>query len=131
MCKTIKQTVKFDARPTDVYQLLADSKKHIAFTKHKASIGKKIGARFSAYSGHLQGVVVDLAPGKRIVQAWRTSKFPVGIFSMATFNFARTKKGGTELTLIHRGVPKELIPGIEAGWRKFYWEPMKEYLKKR
>ena len=92
-------------------------------------MSSKIGGRFSAYAGHIQGIVVDLAPGRRIVQAWRTKKFPVGIFSMATFNLVGTKNGGTELTLTHRGVPKELIPAIEAGWREHYWKKMKVYLE--
>jgi hypothetical protein len=47
---------------------------------------------------------------------------------MATFLFKPTPQGGTELTLIHRGVPKELIPGIEKNWREQYWERMKAYL---
>src|SRR5271165_3368186 len=108
MCKTIKQTVKFSAPPLEVYWLLADSKKHSAFTAHKANISKKIGGKFSAYSGHIKGVNVDLVPGRRIVQAWRTKNFPLGIFSMAAFTLEKTRDGGTELTLIHRGVPKQL-----------------------
>jgi activator of HSP90 ATPase len=127
MCKTIKQKVRFRAHPKQIYELLTDEKKHKAFTRHKATISKKIGGKFSTYSGHCQGIVVDLAPGKRIVQAWRTKNFPTGIFSMATFHLTKIKTG-TELTLVHRGVPKDLIPGVERGWRQFYWEKMKKYL---
>lgn len=47
---------------------------------------------------------------------------------MAAFVLKPTQDGGTELTLTHRGVPKELIPDIEKGWRKYYWEKMKKYL---
>ena len=32
MCKTIKQRVKIKADPATVYDLLADSRKHTAFT---------------------------------------------------------------------------------------------------
>ena len=128
MCKTIKQKVKFQAPPKAVYELLMDSKKHSAFTLEHASIGKKIGDKFTAYSGHLTGINVDLAPAKRVVQAWRSNDFPEGIFSMAAFTLTRTKDGGTELVLTHRGVPKELIPQIDAGWREYYWRRMKDYL---
>lgn len=130
MCKTIKQKVKFKASPKAVYDLLADSKKHSAFSAHEANISKKIGGRFSVFSGGIRGIIVDLVPGKRIVQAWRSSDFPAGIFSMATFNLVATKDGGTELTLIHRGVPKDLILDIEVNWRKYYWDRMKKYLAK-
>ncbi len=129
MCKTIKQTVKFKASPKEVYHLLADSKEHSAFTGDKATIGKKAGDRFSAYSGYVTGINVDLSPAKRIVQAWRGKDFPEGIFSMATFNLLKTKNGGTELTLTHRGVPKNLIPSVEKGWREFYWNKMKKYFE--
>src|SRR4249920_2487657 len=128
MCKTIKQKVKFRASAKVVYQLLADSKLHSTFSGLKANISRKVGGAFSAYSGYITGINVDLHPGKRIVQAWRAKDFPVGIFSMATFNLAETRDGGTELVLTHRGVPKDLIPGIEKGWREFYWEKMKQYL---
>jgi len=128
MCKTIKQRIKFKAPPIDVYSLLTDSKKHQAFTGEKAVISKKIGGKFSIYSGHATGIIVDLVPGKRIVQAWRGHSFAPGIFSMAAFVLNRTPDGGTELTLTHRGVPKEFISGIENAWRKFYWDKMKKYL---
>jgi len=121
MCKTIKQKVKFKTSPKVVYELLVDSRKHSAFSGEKAVISRKIGGRFSAYSGYISGINVDLNSGKRIVQAWRGTDFPIGVFSMATFNLTSTRDGGTELVLIHRGVPKELIPGIEKGWREYYW----------
>lgn len=128
MCKTIKQKVKFKAPPAAVYRLLTDSKQHSAFTKHKAQISRKVGGYFSTCAGHISGVNVDLSPGKRVVQAWRTKRFPEGIFSMAAFVLTRAKDGGTELTLTHRGVPKDLIPEIEALWKKRYWRRMRDYL---
>jgi uncharacterized protein YndB with AHSA1/START domain len=128
MCKTIKQKVKFSAPPQTIYALLADSRKHSALTGRKASISRKVGGKFSTNSGGVTGINVDLVPGKRIVQAWRNDLFPEGIFSMATFNLAPTPGGGTALVLTHRGVPKELIPRTEQGWRDQYWNRMKAHL---
>lgn len=130
MCKTIKQKVKFKASPEYVYSLLADSKKHEAVTGAKATISNKIGGNFSAYDGYITGVNVDLLPGKRIVQAWRGEDFPDGIFSIASFLLVLTKDGGTELTLTHRGVPKNLIPEIEKGWKEHYWDKMNSFIRK-
>lgn len=130
MCKTIKQKVTFKASPKVIYDLLVDSQKHSAFTGKKASISKKVGGRFSTDDGAVTGVNVDFQPAKRIVQAWRGPHFPVGVFSMATFFLEPTKSGGTELTLIHRGVPKELIPGVEKNWHDAYWARMKTFLQK-
>lgn len=125
MCKTIKQRVKFRLGPERIYSLLVDSKLHSELTGQKAVISRKIGGAFSSRAGRVSGINVDLVPGKRVVQAWRMKEFPVGIFSMATFQLSRTKDGGTELVLTHRGVPKELIPDVEKDWRKFYWEKIR------
>jgi activator of HSP90 ATPase len=130
MCKTIKQKVNFKAPPDVIYKLLTESKKYAALTGKKAAIGKSAGAKFSVYGGQATGLIVELVPNKRIVQAWRGHSFPEGIFSMATFNLKPTPRGGTELVLVHRGVPKEMIPFIENGWRKYNWDPIKKYLEK-
>jgi activator of HSP90 ATPase len=129
MCKTIKQKLKFRLSPDTVYQLLVDSKKHSNLTGQKASISQKVGGEFSAQSGRVSGINVDLVPGKRLVQAWRSKEFPEGAFSMATFLLKKTNDGGTDLTLIHRGVPKELIPGVEQDWRSLYWENIRTLQK--
>jgi len=131
MCKTIKQRVKFNAEPAIVYDLLADSRKHAAIAGRKATISRKIGGTFSIGEGDVTGINVDLVPGRRIVQAWRHVRFPEGIFSMAAVTLTRTPDGGTELVLVHRGVPKDLIPETERAWRDRYWSGIKAYLGRR
>lgn len=130
MCKTIKQKVKFNASTETVYELLADSKKHQEMTGENAVISSEVGGRFSAYNGYITGINVDLLPGKRIVLAWRGKDFPEGIFSMAAFTLVPAGGRKTELVLIHRGVPKALIPSIEKMWRESYWEKIKIYIIK-
>ena len=128
MCKTIKQRVKFKAEPATVYDLLADSRKHAAVTGREATISTKIGGPFSIDGDDVTGINVDLVPARRIVQAWRHRRFPEGIFSMAAFTLTPTPDGGTELVLVHRGVPKDLIPETEQAWRDQYWSRIKAYL---
>lgn len=131
MCKTIKQTVSFKAPPTEVYKLLAEEAEQRALTGVEARFEAKAGGAFSAFSGAIEGINVELVPGKRLVQAWREKHFPEGIFSMATFNLSPTPSGGTKLILTHRGVPKDLIPKIEDDWRQLYWNRIKQHLKHR
>lgn len=126
MCKTIKQKVKFRLTPQQVYSLLADSKLHSKLTGQKALISENIGGRFSTHAGRVSGINVDLLPGKRIVQAWRSEEFPEGIFSMVTFHLTQAKNGGTQLVLTHRGVPKNLIPNVEKEWKILYWDKIRE-----
>ena len=108
-----------------LYSLLADSKQHARLTGHKAKISRKIGGPFSTHGGHISGILVDLVPGKRLVQAWRTKEFPLGIFSLVTLQISPTRSGGAEVVLIHRGVPKLLIPKIEKMWKTGYWEKLR------
>ena len=44
-------------------------------TGGKAKASKKVGAAFSAWDGYIVGKNIELVPGKRIVQSWRTSEF--------------------------------------------------------
>lgn len=113
MCKTISQKVRFKAEPSDVYELLVTE-------------AEQVGRPFCMGEG--TGIVVDLAPARRVVRAWREEDYPEGVFSMAAFTLRRVDTG-TELTLTHRGVPKALIPRTEERWRQQYWEPMKQKLK--
>jgi uncharacterized protein YndB with AHSA1/START domain len=131
MCKTIKQRVKFKADPDTVYGLLADSRKHTALTGRRAVISRKVGGTFSTGDSDVTGINVDLVPGRRIVQAWRHRRFPEGIFSMAALTLTPTADGGTDLVLVHRGVPKELIPETEQAWRDQYWSRIRAYLDRR
>jgi uncharacterized protein YndB with AHSA1/START domain len=125
MCKTIKQRARFKLAPDQVYRLLTDSKQHSKLTGQKAVIGNKVGSAFSTHGGRVKGIVVDLVPGKRVVQAWRSNDFPVGAYSMAAFELSPTHDGGTQLVLTHRGVPKALIPEVEADWRTTYWDKIR------
>jgi activator of HSP90 ATPase len=93
----------------------------------QGNLQERVGSPFSVH-GTVKGIMVDFLRGKRIVQAWRDKRFPTGIFSMATINLTPTKRGGTELVLTHRGVPKDLIPSIETHWRKKSWEKIKKLL---
>lgn len=124
MCKTIKHKVRFKVPPETVYDLLADSRKRTEITGRKAVLSDKVGGTFSTDGGQVTGVNVDLVPGRRLVQAWRRKDFPEGIYSMAAITLAPIR-GGTELVLTHRGVPKDLLDQIEDYWRRVYWAPMK------
>lgn len=127
--KTIKQSVTFKANPHQVYEALMDSRKHSKFTGSKASIGKKKGAKFTAYDGYIEGVILDLVPDQKIAQSWRVSDWPEGHYSEVTF-LLKQVDDGTLLEFIQTGVPEQFYEDISQGWHDFYWTPMKEMLEK-
>ncbi len=63
------------ASPEAVYEAWLSSAAHGAMTGAKTKASKRVGAAFSAWDGYIVGKNIELVPGKRIVQSWRTSEF--------------------------------------------------------
>jgi activator of HSP90 ATPase len=127
--KTIRQSVTIKATAHQVYESLMDSRKHAKLTNDAVNISRKVGGRFSAYSGYCTGTNLELVRDKKIVQSWRGSDWPEGHYSKATFNLKKVK-GGTRLTFVQTGVPDEQYKDIKQGWIDHYWTSMKEMLQK-
>ena len=127
--KTVKQTVTFKANPHDVYEALMDSKKHAKFTGDKAIISRKVGGKFSVFDGYSEGTNIELIQDSKIVQTWRASDWPEGLYSRVTFSFKEIPIG-TRLTFTQAGVPAAQYDDISQGWRDYYWAPMKGMLEK-
>jgi activator of HSP90 ATPase len=127
--KSFKQTAVIPASPKQVYEALMDTKQHTAFTGSQASISRKVGGKISAWDGFISGKNLELVEGKKIVQAWRSSDWPQGVISQATFTL--TKAGqGTKLTFVQTGCPENQLVEIKQGWIDYYWEPLKKYFTK-
>jgi activator of HSP90 ATPase len=127
--KTIRQSATFRGTPHEVYEALMDSRKHSKFTGSKASISRRIGGKFTAYDGYIEGFNLELVPDEKIVQSWRGSDWPEGHYSKATFALKKVE-GGTRLVFTQTNVPEEQYEPISQGWRDYYWRPMKEMLEK-
>ncbi|MGE0638098.1 MAG: SRPBCC domain-containing protein [Bacteroidia bacterium] len=130
--KTIhfKQKLIFKTTPEEIYNALMDSKKHSQFTGGKAVIGKRAGDDFTAYDGYIKGNNIELIPGKKIVQTWKTTDdgWPEEHYSTIEFVFKKTKEG-TELQFTHTNIPTTVKADYEQGWEDYYWEPMKAMLE--
>ena len=127
--KTIRQVATFKATPHEVYEMLMDEKKHGKFTGGKAVITRNVGEAFTIYNGEMEGTNLELVPDRKIVQSWRFTNWPKGHFSKVTFSIKEITTG-TYLNFTQSGVPEEDVDSIAQGWKDYYWEPMKKYLKK-
>jgi activator of HSP90 ATPase len=130
MMKTLRQTASFKAPPSDVYELLMDSRKHAAFSGAPAKVSRKVGGKFIVYGGYVLGRNLALVPNRKIVQAWRGKDWPEGHFSKATFSLARTKTG-TRLTFTQSGIPNNQYEHIKSGWVAMYWKKMQAMIAKK
>ena len=97
-----RQSVHFDATPSQIYELLMISKKHAAFSGEPAKISTKVGGNFTAYGDYIEGKNIELFKGKKIVQSWRTSEWPKGHYSRATWTFRLPAEGGCTMDFISR-----------------------------
>jgi len=133
MAKTVKITQKviIPAMPMEVYEAYIDEEKQTEFTGSKATSDSRVGGEFTAWDGYITGKYLELEPGKKIVQEWTSSDFPEGTPPSRFEISLKEAKGGTELTMIHSGVPEEIAEDIGQGWKDYYWEPMKKYFKSR
>ena len=123
--KTIKQEIKFNAKPIEIYEALMDSGKHSGFTQASASISRKVGGKISAYDGYIEGTNIELVEGKKIVQKWRGSGWENGHYSKVTYELKKVKNG-TRLTFTQTDVPDKEYKSINKGWKEHYWDKMKE-----
>lgn len=128
--KNIQHTFLLRAAPGEVYAALMNGKKHAQFTGARARIRAKAGAAFSCYAGYITGITLELKPGQRIVQAWRSQGWPDGHYSIVTFALAKKSGGSTQLRFIQVGVPANDYAKKNQGWRTHYWQPLKRFLEK-
>lgn len=128
--KSIKQTVTFNASPGLIYNLLMDEKKHTVFTGSKATIDSKPNGKFTVFDGYCNGYNIELIKGKKIVQAWHFAEdgWPDDHFSICTFEFEKDGEK-TKLRFLQTNVPEHKVGTLKEGWKEFYWDAIKLYLK--
>jgi|SRR5215471_4525607 len=124
---SIHQEIDLKGSPQRVYEALLDSKQFTAFTGAAAEIHREAGGAFSCFEGQIVGRNVELMPGRRIVQAWRSNGWPDGSYSIVKFELNQ-QGSGTRLVMDHRGFPDGKREQLEAGWKQHYWEPLAKYL---
>ncbi len=118
------------ATPEAIYRAWLDTRRHSAMTGGAAVMSSQPGAQVTAWNGYISGTNVELVPGERIVQTWRTTQFAkADPDSMVTVQLQSTAEG-TRLTLIHSNVPDGHMSYEQGGWEQSYFEPMRRYFSR-
>ena len=124
---TFTLTATIPASPQEIYEAWLDSLGHSEMTGGEASMSDEVGAEVSAWDGYISGRNLELIPGERIVQTWRTSEF-ADEHEDSVISIVLTEVGdGTLLTLEHSNVPDDHRSYEEGGWQSNYFEPMVAY----
>jgi len=131
MSESIEVSTVLPASPEVVYQAWMDSEEHTWMTGSDASVEEGVGGRFTAWEGYISGTTLELVPYSRIVQAWRTTEFPPGSPDSRLEVRLEPAEGGTQITLIHTGIPDGQGESYRQGWLDWYFAPMKRYFEAR
>lgn len=116
------------APPGRIYDAWLDSKSHSAMTGAGAIVSDKPGGVFQAWDGYIEGRNLELEPGRRIVQAWRTVEFSDDEPDSRLEITFQAVQGGTLVTIHHSELPPHGMQ-YEQGWRESYFDPMLAYFE--
>ena len=123
----LRQEVDFKAPPRRIYEALLDAKQFSALTGMPAEIDPKVGGAFTIFGGLIAGRNIELVDNERIVQAWRPTDWPAGVYSVVKFEL-KPHDSGTNIILDHTGFPEGKFNSLNFGWKPRYWDPLKKFL---
>eukprot|EP00850_Spirogloea_muscicola_P020928 SM000231S07475 [mRNA] locus=s231:58602:60797:+ [translate_table: standard] len=111
-------------RAEDIYDVLLDERRWMAFTQSTAKIDRKAGGTFSLFDGSVTGVNQRLEQNKLLMQKWRFSNWPDGQYSTVCMTFDEIEPGVTIVKLSQTNIPEEdrfgnsnVLEVTERGWR--------------
>jgi len=137
--ESIHQEPVFQASRKRVYEALTDAQqfdkviqisgvmKSMHLGGKPTEISREVGCGFALFGGYITGRHVELVPNQRIVQAWRTGGWSLGVYSIAKFELVE-QGSGTKIVFDHTGFPKGAAETLASGWKAHYWEPLQKLL---
>jgi uncharacterized protein YndB with AHSA1/START domain len=124
-------TTTIPASAQEIYDAWLDSLAHTEMTGSEAVMSDEVGAEVEAWDGYISGRNLELVPGERIVQSWRTTEFTDEHEDSIITVTLEEVDDGTLLTLVHSKVPHEQKSYEQGGWERHYFEPMQAYFVAR
>ena len=138
--EAIHQEMTFDASRHRVYAALTETNRFDRVTRlsdgkellaapgaKPTTISVTVGGPFTLFGGYITGRHLELAPGERLVQAWRTASWKPGEYSIVSF-VLHDEGPKSRLVFDHRGFPDGTGSHLATGWHAHYWDPLTKYL---
>ncbi|CAO3614042.1 unnamed protein product [Cunninghamella blakesleeana] len=121
---TLNDVVEFQTSAQELYETLLDTQRVCAWTRGPAKISKEIGSTFELFNGNVSGKILELVPGKKIVQSWRLGSWPTGHYSTVTMELDQGSDS-VRLTLKQEGVPLGEEELTRNNWNGYYFRAIK------
>jgi activator of HSP90 ATPase len=127
MSEILVHSNTFNAPIGRVFSAIANADQHGAFTGAPATGSNEPGTAFTTHDGAIEGWTLGAAANSYIVQAWRPTDWPTGVFSLVRYDFS-ADGDSTKITLTQSSMPDGAAPHLEQGWNERYWAPLAAYL---
>lgn len=127
----LEVTIELPVPAPQLYEAWLDGREHSAFTGGQASVEPRVGGRFSAWGGYIEGETLELEPGRRIVQSWRTTDFEDADPDSRLEVRFEPSGAGTRVVVAHTELPTGGALKYREGWKQFYFTPMKQYFSEK
>ena len=126
---SIRHEIIFKCKAPSVFNALVQAERFGELTSAAAEMNAEPGGWFSCFDGMITGMNIEIVTDERLVQAWRVSVWPPGVYSLVRFELEEISDEETRLVFDHAGFPEEHGDHLERGWHEKYWNPMKKYLE--
>jgi uncharacterized protein YndB with AHSA1/START domain len=122
--ESIHVSALIPARPEAVYDAWLSSELHARMTGGGAQIEPYVGGAHRAWDDYISGKTLELDPGKRIVQSWRTLQFPADSGDSQIAVTFEDEGGHTRVKIAHTDIPEGQGASYQSGWDVHYFSPM-------
>ena len=118
----------FKASPKRVFETWLSGVEKSRGAGIKSTIEPIVNVPFKEVDGYVTGTNLLLEPYHKIVQAWRTTKFPEGSKNSLVTILLSASHSGTVATIEHDDIPVGYSDSCKQFWSDYYLEPLSEYL---
>jgi activator of HSP90 ATPase len=126
--KTIQQVAHFEGvSPDELFDIFQDAEKHSALIGAKVIIDQTAGGGFTRFDGAVTGKNLLIIPKRLTVRAWRGNAWKESDLDSIEIMIFNELPGGAHIELVHSVLPEQ----FQDRWNELYWEPLRDYLKKR
>jgi uncharacterized protein YndB with AHSA1/START domain len=126
MSKSIKLYRKIKATPEEVYRALTNPFTIELWSGEPAVMSLEPDSEFSLLNGEITGRNIELETNKWLKQQWFfEGEEEESVVTIKLFE----EKGGTQLQVLHEGIPDNAYENMLEGWKEFYLDALQDFFE--
>lgn len=117
---------EFKCRVNELYNCFTDVNMVRAYTNNAiVKYEPEKDGKFALFDSNITGTFIQLVPNSKIIMNWRNKRWPEGHYSICTLEFTE-KSDCSEIKLSHLSIPQAFLENTEEGWKRFYWNAIRQ-----